>query len=358
MISLTSGLPGAGKTLWTIAFVEALRKKENRDVYYHGIKGLTLPWVELEDPKKWFDCPAGAIIVIDEAQHHFPLRGPSQTKPPHVERTATHRHHGHDIFLITQHPSKIDAAVRKDIEVHRHLMRKFGSKFATVHQWQGVRETCDKTRKDSVSTTWRYPKEVFGWYKSAEVHTHKLSVPPKMIFAVVFLLVVAFAWYLWISRMSEKALGGAPADEVTTRVPGVMAGGALPGVAGAGQRRDAPKTVAEYVAERVPRVAGLEHTAPVYDGLTAPNTVPLPAACIQWAGKGCKCFTQQGTPYRTSEDICLQIVRTGIFIDFAGPTASPANSRETASPSPSGARGPVPPLSTVGSSGLAAPAGV
>lgn len=327
MMSLTSGLPGAGKTLWTIAHVEALRKKEGREVYYFGIKDLTLPWHPLEDPKKWFECPPGSIIVIDEAQHHFPMRGPSQAVPEHVKRTATHRHDGFDIYLITQHPGKLDPALRKDIEVHRHLMRKFGSRWATVHQWQGVRENCDKTRKDSISSTWRYPKEVFGWYKSAEVHTHKLKVPPAVILAVLVIIVVAVAWAMFINRMGRQAAGfghddappptasGRPQAALETRQPG--------------QRREEPKTALEYALERVPRVNGLEHTAPVYDQLTVPKVVPVPAACVQWTGKGCKCFTQTGTPYRTTEQICEQIVRYGIFLDFEQPTPQPS-----ANPSP------------------------
>lgn len=318
MISATTGLPGAGKTLWTINHVEALRKKENREVYYHGIKDLTLPWKLLEDPKSWFDCPPGSIIVIDEAQNHFPLRGTSQAAPEWVKRTATHRHDGFDIFLITQHPGKIDSAVRKDIEVHRHLMRKFGSNFATVHMWQGIRENCDKTRKDSVSSTWRYPKEAFTWYKSAEVHTHKLRVPPSIIVALLFFVGVGFAWYHFIDRMSAKAAG--ETEQTTPQTGGRVMAATTPRN---GQQQDRPKTAMEYAQERVPRVQGLEHTAPVYDGLTQPKQVPLPAACVQWTGKGCKCFTQTGTPYRTTDDICIQIVRNGIFLDFADPPGQP-----------------------------------
>jgi zona occludens toxin len=331
MITLTSGLPGAGKTLLTIADVEALRKKENREVYYHGIKELTLPWKVLEDPLKWYECPPGSIIVIDEAQYHFPLRGNGQAAPEHVARTATHRHHGFDLFLITQHPGKLDAALRKDIEVHRHIMRKFGSRTVTVHQWQGVRENCDKTRKDSVSTTRRYPKEVFGWYKSAEVHTHKLKIPPKILLAVAFMVCVGVAWFIFLGRLGsgEAFGGGKPAAK-----PGLSA--AAPG-AGApqaqGQQANKVKTVAEYVAEQTPRIPGLEHTAPVYDGLTAPKVVPVPAACIQWTGKGCKCFTQQGTPYKTSDEICVQIVRNGIFLPFeASPAAAVATPVKTSAP--------------------------
>lgn len=314
MMSVTSGLPGAGKTLWTIAFVEALRKKTGREVYYHGIKELTLDWKPLADAKKWFDCPAGSIIVIDEAQHHFPMRGTSQAIPEHVRRTATHRHDGYDLFLITQHPGKLDPALRKDVEVHRHLMRKFGSHFATVHQWQGIRENCDKSRKDSIASNWRYPKEVFGWYKSAEVHTHKLSVPPKVLMAVAFIVLVAVAWFYWIGKMKDRHLEDAPPASSPDRRPAVLA--SVGGGGTAESSKSQPKTAFEYALERQPRFPQLQHTAPVYDGLTQPKDVPRPAACVQSESQGCRCFTQQATPYPLPVATCRQIVREGIFIDW------------------------------------------
>jgi len=351
MISLTSGLPGAGKTLWTIAHVEALRKKENREVFFHGIKDLTLDWRPLEDPKKWYECPPGAIIVIDEAQYHFPTRGSGSPVPEHVARAATHRHHGHDVFLITQHPGKLDSSLRKDIEVHRHLMRKFGSTWATVHQWQGVRETCDKTRKDSIPTEWRYPKEVYTWYKSSEVHTHKLRVPPKLLLALLlpFFIIGGFMW-IFRDRTPDQVQKPDTAQQLASANPFAMQA--------MGGPQKASQTVAEYLHDQTPRVPGLQHTAPVYDALTTPKTVPVPSACIQWTGKGCKCFTQAGTPYTTSTEICLQIVRSGIFLPFdPNPNANPAPTRETASPSTPGTRGPVPPLSTVGQNVLEPSAG-
>ena len=103
-------------------------------------------------------------------------------------------------------------------------------------------------------------------------------------------------------------------------------------VGGSSTQGSKPKTVAEYLAEQTPRVPGLEHTAPMYDGLTQPKVVPVPAACIQWTGKGCKCFTQQGTPYKTSEEICVQIVRNGIFLPFDASPSTAAASGAPATP--------------------------
>ena len=47
MITLITGQPGAGKTLFTLQFVRELAEKEKRTVHYSGIKDLRLPWLEL-----------------------------------------------------------------------------------------------------------------------------------------------------------------------------------------------------------------------------------------------------------------------------------------------------------------------
>lgn len=44
MIDLITGLPGNGKTLYTISTVKKMSEGENRPVYYAGIPELTLDW--------------------------------------------------------------------------------------------------------------------------------------------------------------------------------------------------------------------------------------------------------------------------------------------------------------------------
>ena len=43
MITLITGLPGAGKTLFTIADVMAMAEKDNRQVYFSGIADCRVP---------------------------------------------------------------------------------------------------------------------------------------------------------------------------------------------------------------------------------------------------------------------------------------------------------------------------
>jgi hypothetical protein len=101
MINLSTGLPGAGKTLFTIAFVKELADKEKRPVFYSGITDLALDWQEI-DAEKWMDAPDGALIVIDECQRIFRPRGSAAKVPEYVSALETHRHKGLDLFLISE----------------------------------------------------------------------------------------------------------------------------------------------------------------------------------------------------------------------------------------------------------------
>ncbi|MCY1365334.1 hypothetical protein D9M69_521740 [compost metagenome] len=82
-----------------------------------------------------------------------------------------------------------------------------------------------------------------------------------------------------------------------------------------GDKRARPATTAEYISSYTPRIAGLDYTAPVYDELTKPKRVPVPAACVTFKG-GCNCYTQQGTRLAVGKDQCAQIVQTGFFMAF------------------------------------------
>ena len=115
MLTLITGLPGNGKTLYALQYVEAWAKREGRAVWYHGIKGLSddLGWHVLptkteslngkpvDDPKsvnvdvpQWWLCPAKSIVLIDEAQNcGFGARQRGGV-PEWGQKLETHRHLG------------------------------------------------------------------------------------------------------------------------------------------------------------------------------------------------------------------------------------------------------------------------
>jgi zona occludens toxin len=313
MITLITGLPGNGKTLYALTLIKAYAEKENREVFYSGIKDLRLPWTEIK-AEEWFNQPAGAIIVIDECQFVFPKKPNGAKLPDHYEKLAIHRHSGYDIFLITQDPALVDLFVRKLSGRHFHVVRKFGMARATIYEWSSVNTSplSAASQKSAIPLKWAYPKSSYEYYKSAEVHTVKRAIPAKLILACLFVVaVLGCGWYV-LDRFQAR-----------TKKPDAVQSGAV-GVASPGQASDAVRPfdpvadAKQFIAMSTPRVVGLPHTSPKYDELTKPTNVPVPAACIQYGPQGskCKCMTQQATPLDVPFNMCISFAREGFFEEF------------------------------------------
>jgi zona occludens toxin len=321
-IFLTTGTPGAGKTLRTLWKVEQLRQESGRDVYYNGISDLKLPWIEFDDPKEWHKLPDKSIIVIDEAQRAFRPRAASLQVPPHVEALETHRHRGIDIYVITQHPLLIEQNMRRLVESHEHLMRKFGSKWATVHEWKGAKENCDKSRADSMRSEFRYPKEVFQWYKSAEAHTHKFRLPGKVIVLLSLPLVLAVA--VWFAVQKLNAFGKPKPTEQPIRPENQQLQGNLADSKKTPQK-PVIQTAEDYVSQYRQRIAGLPWTAPRYDELTQPVRVPVIRGCwltdqpLPGFEKAAVCMLDGGVYVYPPDYFVRQYLRDRYFIDWENP---------------------------------------
>ena len=319
-VVLITGLPGNGKTLYAVCMVKEWAEKENRQVYYHHIDGLdqkALPWVEFQDVTTWHTLPAGCIIVIDEAHKAFPVRPQGSKVPPHVEAIAELRHQGHNLVLITQHPMELDSAIRRRVGKHMHVVRRFGMQAAAIFEWSRCVENCDKTRKDAIRHEWLYNKAAYNWYKSAEVHTIKRSLPKKLLVLLFAPLLVAAAIGYVLHVFNKQRVDGVTAQSVA---------GAPTSPVGPGARGPHELSSSEWVARFQPRVPGLAYTAPVYDEVTKPVRAPYPAACIQSASR-CQCYTQQGTQLDVPTELCGRIAKGGFFMawdDGAGGRSSPA----------------------------------
>lgn len=321
MIELITGLPGNGKTLYTISQVKAQAERESRQVFYHGIPELNIAaWDKLEDPTKWAEVPPNSIVVLDEAQKTFRNRSLGAAPPKHVTDLETHRHLGIDIVMITQHPSLIDPSVRRLAGRHRHLIRLYGLEASTVHKWDSVKDNCDKNRADSDKQKWKFDKSIYSLYKSAEVHTVKRSIPGrvKMLIGLSLVFVLLIAYMVFFVKKKTQAPEAPVAAVINGAVPGVTyQGGGPGGVAKVDPVQDAE----QYMFNQTPRLSGLPHTAPKYDPITTPVRAPVPAMCVQIgtasSGKvSCKCYTQQTTPMEVEFNMCVQIARNGYFQDF------------------------------------------
>lgn len=226
MIELITGVPGAGKTLRAVEMLrqaslrnlQLIEKGQAPRALYSDIAGLELSGV-LPAPEDWRDTPEGSLVVYDEAQRTYPgdaVRGVS--KDERVRAMETHRHSGHDLVFITQHPTLVHHHIRKLVGKHTHHARAFGLESAQTFEWP---HCCDKpgdraeqARADS--SRWTFPKGSYALYSSAQVHTHKRRIPAKVFAAAAGIAgILATSLYLFSQGSIIGAASAAPAAEKT-----------------------------------------------------------------------------------------------------------------------------------------------
>ena len=206
MIRLYTGTPGAGKTLYVVNELSKLVTQTRRPVF-HNIAGLDfdslgLPHMQLidvghEGPHNWQNLPDGSLCVFDEIQEQWRVRRASQPVPEYITALERHRHRGFDFMLISQHPMKLDSEVRRVIDRHLHVNRQFGAKVSVVSKFNAINENPDPgySYQDADKEFFRFPRRVFDFYKSSEIHTDKkIELPKKLLVAVaaLFFLLAIF----------------------------------------------------------------------------------------------------------------------------------------------------------------------
>ena len=319
MLVLVTGSPGAGKTsnmLWE--FLKnpdyADRPKFCSDIpdfdrAAHGVGDFT-------DIEKWQDCPDGSIIFCDEAQRFLRPRS-GRVVPDWLGAFETHRHRGFDFVFITQHPSLIDAHVRRLVGRHHHFHKPFGIKNSIRYTWEHTQENpCSHTFKDAQRKVIRTNPEVFKLYKSTALDTHKRQLPwGKLSIGAlgVLMIIGGFSYSFTHLGGTKKPVPDTSENQQSSTVQTTKPDGSLVSFTSPVQE-SAPRTFKQE--DLIPRADNLPWTAPYYDELTRPSDFPRIAACIE-SYKGCNCYTQQATPITVSFDVCKAIVKNGTFDNWA-----------------------------------------
>lgn len=326
-VSVVTGKPGHGKTLYAVTKIEALAKEQNRQVYYNGIEGLTLDWLPLDDATQWHNpehVPDGAIIVIDEAQRVFPPRSTGSRVPAHVQPFDTHRHRGLDVYLITQDPMLIDSFARNLAGEHIHVLRPFGTQQAKIFRWEHVVDPDSRSERNlAVDTSFfRYPKESFDRYKSATVHTVKRKLPWKLAVGLPILLAVLalsiVIGYKTLNNLKAKDAGKDAAVAGSSDLVTVDGAKAL--------------SPDDYKKTMIARIPGVPESAPHYDDLAKPTVLPVMAGCVQMA-ESCTCYTQQGTKIQDADkSACSEFIGNGRFVAFDDKTLGRPEKKASLSP--------------------------
>ena len=207
MITLITGTPGSGKTLYAVWSLTQ-EVKRGRRIVVDGIKDLAIDHELVDEPwiRDWYEqCQANDIIVIDEVQRIWPPVSVSVKPTADIEKLHVHRHKGVDFIIITQHPQRLNKTIRDLVGRHVHVRRLFGLKQAMVYEWDHCHNP-NAGFRDAVKTRWGYPRKVFDMYTSAEVHTKQKAVIPKALFVLPIALLLAI-WMGWKGFKSVSGFG-------------------------------------------------------------------------------------------------------------------------------------------------------
>ena len=208
MLNLITGTPGAGKTLYAVSLIKKyvdenakrIAKGEPPRKIYSDIDGLTLDGVE-PAPEDWRTTPDHSVIFYDEIQQRKPFKE-SRASNDIVDALQVHRHTGHDIYGITQFPVLLHSHFRSVVGSHYHLHRGWGMPSATVYLWgYCVLNPNDQSKKRIAERDFRfsYPKDLYKYYKSASVHTHKMRIPLK---AFLYLLLILVGIVMFVANLN------------------------------------------------------------------------------------------------------------------------------------------------------------
>jgi zona occludens toxin len=301
MITVITGAPGSGKTLYVIAkllkailgtFVDGTDDKGNKVKHprtiFSNCEGLALPHekIDAEWLNDWHNrVKPGAVIFYDEAQKPWPKRVTGSKVPPAVQELETHRHKGVDFIIATQKPELVDQNVCSLAGRHLHIRRVGNSHNAIVYEWDAVSRGL-LYRNAFMKSAFRYPRWVFDWYKSADAHT---KMPRKVPFALwIALAAIAGSAYAWPALMSRITKGLNPEATKTAQAGATDAKPLTPSLI----VPDAPGAVSGVstgvVAGQAP---ALVHAAPTIMGCAA-------------AQDACRCYDQAGQVVELEPQIC------------------------------------------------------
>ncbi|HDR9165443.1 zonular occludens toxin domain-containing protein [Burkholderia vietnamiensis] len=197
MIHLITGVPGSGKTLYSVWWLQK-ELAAGRRLVVNGVKDLLLDHELVDDDwlRDWHNrCQANDLIVVDEVQRIWPPVSSSTKPTPDIEQLHVHRHKGVDFVVITQHPNRMNKTVRDLVGRHVHVRKLFGLPRAMLYEWD-MAHNPNAGFRDAVKSLWKYPKGVYKLYTSAEVHTKPKAVVPKSLFVLPAALIAAvvLAW--------------------------------------------------------------------------------------------------------------------------------------------------------------------
>lgn len=226
MITLITGTPGSGKTLYAVTrLINEINKNPDRPIY-SDIKGLKIEGVH-SAPDDWREAPEGSLIIYDECQYRPEFQKQrGRTKYKQVVDLTTHRHDGKDIWFITQSPNFLHPDLLAVVGEHLHLDRPMGARLANVYKWRSAQDKPNGVtvkRRAENHSLFKYDKQIFNFYSSVDVdednaHHKGLKIPfLKVLPLLAGVLILLYAAYSIIFDGGLKPTEETPKTESTTQ---------------------------------------------------------------------------------------------------------------------------------------------
>lgn len=306
-IKLWTGLPGAGKSQRIIKYILDFRAEDpSREIWVCNVDGLLdneLNVNVLEDANDWHKLPDGCLVIIDEAQQFF-RPGPASKDPPQsLTELEKHRHRGFDIIFCTQHGSTLHTHIRKFVEYHWHIHRPHGMQMAVIHKHQGYQsQAYDRKIQAFDKETFKYSEDYWKYYKSAEVHNVKRSIPKKYFLYLLLPVLFIFCIYYGFNSFFKNSDSIVDPNAIDNESGDVISSG-----------RSRSSNSLTYAQAYTPELENIPWSAPIYREVLKPVTYPKPHCIINVTQVSCSCYTQQATTMDIGLQNCLHYARFGYF---------------------------------------------
>lgn len=323
MITIITGTPGAGKTLYTVdkllqPIVGTTVKQEVDGqlveyprTIYTNINGLMIDHEKIDGGntgglRNWHEwAKPGSLIVVDEVQKIWEPRANGSKVPADIQALETHRHMGVDFIFITQGLMLTERNLCMLCNRHLHVRRMGNMGLTIVYEWDHASRSLMYS-KAITKSPYRYNRSVFKLYKSAQLHTKQPRRIPGLVWFILFGLgATAYMAPTTYIRLGERT-GLLKTDSKPATVAQQPAASAVSTAPHAGKSAGLPKpVVVDELVDFFPRVPDRPWTAPAYDDLRKVVVMPsiTGAMCIDGF---CKCYAGSSRLLEVSSEACNQ----------------------------------------------------
>jgi zona occludens toxin len=320
MITLITGTPGAGKTLYVVMEIIRPACDSGRIVYSCGIPALRLPVVPLsvDQVRNWYvgvsldderhghleNITEGALIVIDEVQRVWRPAGSGSAVPPDIAALEIHRHYGVDFVLICQHPALLHRNVRALVGRHIHLRSTALGRF--LYEWPEWQENphTRSARSTAIRRRYRLRREGFGLYESASIHLPQpRRVPWQLAVFLASFFLVPFLGYRLFSSLHSNAVRAAEVQKSNVSVTSTNS--KVPS--------SSSSVVSNSVVSSGPSASSPSESKKQYLNISGVSDLidwTLVGGCARSASR-CLCYGYSGERLMVPVPLCIQAVSAG-----------------------------------------------